>query len=218
MPFLMMKAAAVAVAAGTLGTAGHAALAGNSQSTTQSQAVVRVYIVQSDDTLSKIARRFCGNSAAYPALARASGISNPNVIRVGQRITLACSGGSVSSSKGEREPDGDKDDHTGTVSGSNYAAGSAVIPATNSIYSEAGLARLWVAAGGSRGTAWHAACIAMHESTGKPWAISPTNDWGLWQIHNGGPAMLVPFDNAQRAVAMSNNGTNWSQWTTRGMC
>jgi hypothetical protein len=73
-------------------------------------------------------------------------------------------------------------------------------------------------AGGSGGTAIHAACIAWHESTGRSWAISPTNDWGLWQIHDGGYAMLDPLANAQRAVAMSSNGTNWSQWTTRGMC
>jgi len=167
-----------------------------------------VYIVQSGDTLSKIAGRFCGNPGAYPALARASGIPNPNVIGVGQRVVLACGGGSSSSRRV----------HTATISGSSYANGSAVIPATSSQYSYAGLERLWVAAGGSSATAYHAACIAEHESSGRSWAISPTNDWGLWQIHDGGPLMLNAYSNAQRAVSMSNGGSDWSQWTTRGMC
>jgi nucleoid-associated protein YgaU len=42
------------------------------------------------DTLSRISARFCGTSADYPALAAASGIANPNLIYVGQEISLAC--------------------------------------------------------------------------------------------------------------------------------
>ena len=219
MPYLLLKAASLAVAAGAVGvsTAGHSALTSNAQQ----QASVRVYIVRPGDTLSKIAGWACGNPAKYPALARASGIANPNVIPVGGRVVLACGGGSsggrVSSSSRDHEPDGDSDDHSSS-SGSSYAAGSAVIPATGSVYSYAGLERLWRAAGGSSSTAYHAACIAEHESGGKSWQISPTNDYGLWQIHNGGYAMLSPYANAQRAVAMSGNGTDWSQWTTRKSC
>ncbi len=206
MPLLLLKAAAVAVAAGALGTAGHAALAGNSQS---QQAVVRVYIVRSGDTLGKIAGEFCGNPADYPALARASGIPNPNVIDVGQRIVLACGGGGSSGRAVAR---------TASASGSNYAAGSAVIPGTYNVYSFLGLERIWEAAGGSSSTAAHAACIAEHESSGRQWVVSPTNDWGLWQIHDGGYYMLNALANAQRAVSMSSNGRDWSQWSTRGDC
>lgn len=228
MPLMLLKAAAVAGALVAGGTAGHAELAGHAQSA-QQQASVRVYIVRSGDTLSKIAGMFCGNPAKYPALASASGIGNPNIISVGQRIVLACSGGGSStgsrasggSSSRDHEPDGDSDDHNSnavSVSGSNYAQGSAVVPGTSSVLSYAGLERIWMSAGGSSGTAYHAACIAEHESGGRPWAVSPTDDWGLWQIHGGGYAMLNAFANAQRAIAMSGNGTNWSQWTTAGMC
>ncbi len=59
-------------------------------------------------------------------------------------------------------------------------------------YSFGALEHLWMAVGGSGRTASHAACIAEHESGGNPNAISPTNDWGLWQIHNGGPPHAQP--------------------------
>jgi hypothetical protein len=86
------------------------------------------------------------------------------------------------------------------------------------LYSFGALEHLWMAAGGSGRRAAHAACIAEHESGGNARAISRTNDWGLWQIHNGGPRMLNPAANAATAVRMSHNGTNWSAWTTRRMC
>jgi soluble lytic murein transglycosylase-like protein len=85
-------------------------------------------------------------------------------------------------------------------------------------YSVGALEHLWRAVGGSGGTATHAACIAEHESGGNPNAISRTNDWGLWQIHNGGPRMLNPAANAATAVRMSGNGRNWSAWTTARFC
>ena len=85
-------------------------------------------------------------------------------------------------------------------------------------YSFGALEHIWMAVGGSGRTAYHAACIAEHESGGNPNAISRTNDWGLWQIHNGGPRMLNPAANAATAVRMSHNGRNWSAWTTARMC
>ena len=85
-------------------------------------------------------------------------------------------------------------------------------------YSFGALEHIWMTVGGSGRTASHAACIAEHESGGNPNAISPTNDWGLWQIHNGGPRMLNPAANAATAVRMSDNGRNWSAWTTARMC
>ena len=48
--------------------------------------------------------------------------------------------------------------------------------------------------------------------------ISRTNDYGLWQIHDGGPAMFNPVANAATAVRMSADGTNWSPWTTAVFC
>jgi cell wall-associated NlpC family hydrolase len=53
------------------------------------------YTVVRGDTLSRIAARHCGHAAAYPALAAASGVADPNLIFPGQRITLACAGAAV---------------------------------------------------------------------------------------------------------------------------
>jgi Lysozyme like domain len=84
-------------------------------------------------------------------------------------------------------------------------------------YSYAGLEQIWEANGGSSQTASVAACIAEHESGGNPGAISPTDDFGLWQIH-ADPAALAPNVSAAVAVQMSGNGTNWGPWTTAGDC
>ena len=88
-------------------------------------------------------------------------------------------------------------------------------------FSFAGLEALWTAAGGPSWAASHAACIAEHESGGRSWAISPTNDWGLWQINKpswGAMATLDPLGNARAAVIISHRGSNWSPWATAGMC
>ena len=46
------------------------------------------YAVKSGDTLGKIAKRFYGDAGHYKAIAAASGIDNPDLIQVGQTITL----------------------------------------------------------------------------------------------------------------------------------
>jgi LysM repeat protein len=46
------------------------------------------YTVHSGDNLSKIAKRFYGSANKYPSIAQANGIANPDLIRVGQQITL----------------------------------------------------------------------------------------------------------------------------------
>jgi nucleoid-associated protein YgaU len=217
MPVLAIKAVALVAAAGAAVVGGQHEFAGHPQTSqfangASSIKVVHVYIVKPGDTLSKIAGMFCGNPARYPSLAAASGISNPNVIGVGQRIVLACFRAARAAPAGPPATSGQ------APTGSSYAAGSANIPATSQVYSYAGLYRLWIAAGGSPSRAAIAACIAEHESSGRPWVISPTSDYGLWQIHNGGSYMLIPFANAQRAIAMSGNGRNWGQWTTHSMC
>jgi hypothetical protein len=86
------------------------------------------------------------------------------------------------------------------------------------ILSAAQIGQLWVSEGGSAGTEATAVCIAEHESDGNTHAFSPTNDWGVWQINGGGTAMWNPQANAQRAIAMSSDGTNWAAWTTAGAC
>jgi hypothetical protein len=56
----------------------------------------------------------------------------------------------------------------------------------------------------------------MAESGGNPNAISPTDDFGLWQINasNGSLATLNPYENARSAIVLSHDGTDWDPWTT----
>lgn len=77
------------------------------------------------------------------------------------------------------------------------------------------LENLWDSQGGNPNEAFIAAEIAMAESGGYSGAISPTDDFGLWQINgsNAG-ASLDPVVNARAAIAISDNGANWSPWTT----
>jgi nucleoid-associated protein YgaU len=46
------------------------------------------YTVQAGDNLSKISKKFYGNANEYPKIASANGISNPDLIRVGQQIKI----------------------------------------------------------------------------------------------------------------------------------
>lgn len=83
-------------------------------------------------------------------------------------------------------------------------------------YSCTMLENLWDAEGGNPGEAFIAAEIATAESGGNPNAISPTNDYGLWQINGswGYMASLDPVVNARSAITISDDGANWSAWTT----
>jgi Lysozyme like domain len=79
-----------------------------------------------------------------------------------------------------------------------------------------GLESLWDSAGGNPDSAFMAAEIAMAESGGNQYAISPTDDYGYWQINgsHGALATLDAYGNARAAIIISNNGTDWSPWTT----
>lgn len=83
-------------------------------------------------------------------------------------------------------------------------------------YDCSALENLWISEGGNSGVAFIAAEIAMAESGGNPSAISPTDDFGLWQINGswGALASLNPYTNARAAISISGDGTNWSPWTT----
>jgi hypothetical protein len=84
-------------------------------------------------------------------------------------------------------------------------------------YGCASLESLWESQGGSSSHAFMAAEIAMAESGGNPNAISPTSDYGLWQINSSnapGQEMLNPEANAREAIALSHDGTDWYPWTT----
>jgi LysM repeat protein len=206
-----------------------AALAGSTLGLTQSQSagavaeagtvsvmvVIPTYTVQPGDTLSLIAGRFCGNIQDYPALAAANGIADPNIIDVGQVIKLTCKTYTHITYTTPKQQ--------AIQGGSNIAAnGQADIPGTvPSVYSFYGLERLWVSAGGNPADQGTAACIAEHESGGRTFATGRQGERGLWQISPGhGPVLSTydPIGNARAAVTISDNGTNWSQWTTAGSC
>ena len=93
-------------------------------------------------------------------------------------------------------------------------------PHAYGIYSYGELESLWRSAGGASWAANTAACIAEHESGGNPGAISPTDDFGLWQINgsHGAMASLNPGVNVHSAIIISNDGTNWGPWTTAPDC
>lgn len=90
-----------------------------------------------------------------------------------------------------------------------------------------GLETLWDDAGGNPAHAFVAAEIAKAESGGRQYAASPTNDVGYWQINrtaHPGLATFDPLGNAKAAILLSDNGRDWSPWTTytsgayRGKC
>jgi LysM repeat protein len=79
-----------------------------------------------------------------------------------------------------------------------------------------GLEQLWDSAGGNRADSFMAAEIAMAESGGNQYALSPTDDYGYWQINavNGSLATFNAYGNARSAIILSDDGSNWNAWTT----
>ena len=167
------------------------------------------YIVRSGDTLSKIAARYYRNAKGWQYLyhENAASISDPNLIYIGERLFIPATASSNSTL-------------TSSVPKPAKAAQAVVhtfsVTASQGMYSCAGLEQLWEQAGGSSAQAFMAAEIAMAESGGNPNAVSPTNDFGLWQINgsHGSLATLNALQNAKSAVILSGDGTNWGPWTT----
>jgi hypothetical protein len=82
------------------------------------------------------------------------------------------------------------------------------------------LESLWEAGGGSPSEAFMAAEIARAESGGNQYATdndgNGTTDEGYWQINtsHGSLATYSPLGNAEAAVEISDDGTDWSPWVT----
>jgi len=170
----------------------------------RAQPATRTYTVRSGDTLSKISESYYGNSADWTWIydANKSKIYSPNDIYVGESLTIPYSAPSS------------------TASYTPKHAKATVLTASTSLSGTlgcTGLEQLWEAAGGSSGEAFMAAEIAMAESGGSQYALSPTDDYGYWQINaSHGPAQATfnPLGNASAAVAISSDGTDWGPWTT----
>jgi LysM repeat protein len=173
------------------------------------QPATRTYTVRAGDTLSSIAQRFYGSSADWAWLyhVNSSVVHNPDSIYVGQVLKIPADPPANAS---HYAPKHAKHARTSTTLTSSATKLSGKLSCS-------GLEALWDAAGGSHGEAFIAAEIAMAESGGNQYALSPTNDYGYWQINGShGPAMATfnPMGNAKAAIAISDNGHDWGAWTT----
>ncbi len=176
---------------------------------TKDQPATRTYSVQPGDTLSSIAERFYGNPAdwAYLYDVNSGVISNPNDIYAGEVLEIPSDPPANAASYTPKHAQTSSSSTTLTTSATQLS-GTLGCP---------GLEALWEDAGGSQAAAFMAAEIAMAESGGNQYALSPTDDYGYWQINAlHGPA-LATFDaigNAKAAIAISDDGTDWDPWTT----
>ena len=175
----------------------------------RAQPAARTYTVRSGDTLSSIAESYYHNSGDWTWIyaANKAKIHDPNSIYVGESLTIPSSAPSGATSYAAR--------HAKATPQATVLTSAASTLAGN--LSCSGLEALWEAAGGSHGEAFIAAEIAMAESGGRQYAVSPTNDYGYWQIngsHGPAEATFNPIGNAKAAIAISGNGSNWGPWTT----
>ncbi len=173
----------------------------------RAQPATRTYTVRSGDTLSAIAERYYHNPGDWQWIydANRSEISDPNIIYAGEKLTIPYSAPSTTSYTPRHAANSQATVLTSSASSLSGTLGCS------------GLEALWEAAGGSHGEAFMAAEIAMAESGGRQYALSPTNDYGYWQIngsHGPAEATFNPIGNAKAALAISDDGTDWDPWTT----
>jgi len=172
------------------------------------QPATRTYTVQPGDTLSGIAQRFYGNRADWTWLwhVNESVVSNPNSIYAGEVLKLPSDPPAHAASYSAK--------HAKTATTATLTSSASRLSGTLSCN---GLENLWEAAGGSHAEAFMAAEIAMAESGGNQYALSPTDDYGYWQINaSHGPSMATfnAMGNAKAAIAISDDGSDWGAWTT----
>ena len=175
----------------------------------RAQPAARTYSVRSGDTLSSIAESFYHNPGDWQWIyeANKSQIHDPNSIHAGESLTIPYSAPSGTTSYTPRHA---KSSPKATVLTTSASSLSGTLGCS-------GLEALWEAAGGSQSEAFIAAKIAMAESGGRQYAVSPTNDYGYWQIngsHGPAEATFNPIGNAKAAIAISGNGRDWYPWTT----
>lgn len=175
-----------------------------------------MYVVKPGDTLYAISP---GHN--WRPVCAENHIRNCNLIYPGQRLRVNGVSLSVKVDP-KRDHDGDFDhdwsDQTPSRWASNRHTGHRVTSGVSlgGLLGCGGLESLWIAAGGNPGSAFIAAEIAMAESGGNQYALSPTNDYGYWQINgsHGSLATFNAFGNARAAIIISGNGSNWGAWTT----
>lgn len=177
------------------------------------------YVVRRGDTLSGIARRFCGNPGDYPALAANNAIADADLIYPGEAVRLACRAAAAAFAAHTDAPpaaDPKRAPVTRPVPAPVAHPVTATVTSVDGTLGCSGLEALWDAAGGAPGSAFTAAEIAMAESGGSQYALSPTDDRGYWQINasNGALSTFSAYGNARAAITLSDDGRSWSAWTT----
>jgi len=201
------------------------------------------YTVRSGDTLSKIAERFYNKAAdwGYVFHENAKTVSDPNLIFAGQNlyipatvpadykltdyytpkhaapapaVTETASVNTTHRSGSSRSSTGGSSAVVVQSAGQGSSGGSS--GGLSGTLSCSGLEQLWDSAGGNRADAFMAAEIAEAESGGNQYALSPTDDYGYWQINasNGSLATYNAYGNARSAIILSDDGSNWNAWTT----
>lgn len=170
---------------------------------TRDQPASRHYTVQPGDTLSSIAQRFYGNPADWQPLYQLnrSVVQNPNLIYRGEVLDVPA-----------QLP-------ASTATYTPRHAASTVLAASSAFSGTLGcssLEELWEEGGGSPAQAVTAASIAMAESSGQQFATGAAGERGYWQINpdHGSLSTYDPLGNAKAAVIISDDGTNWTPWTT----
>lgn len=173
------------------------------------------YKVRAGDTLSGIAERFYHNAGDWEWIYHENEktVSNPNLIYPGETLLIPAHGqGSYTPRHAKTAPRVKPRSHHGGATTTD-----AVTTKLSGTLGCSGLEELWEEAGGNHADAFIAAEIAMAESGGQQYALSPTDDYGYWQINAtywGSLATFDPLGNAKAAVQISADGTNWSPWTT----
>jgi LysM repeat protein len=189
----------------------------------------RTYQVRSGDTLSAIAQRFYGSDGSWHWLyeQNTATISDPNMIFPGQVIDLPSGAQARDAAATGAASTGTATSETSEVSQTSHAAAVGTAASSTPVASASsgslsgtlgcsGLEQLWIEAGGNQSEAFMAAEIAMAESGGNQFAVSPTSDYGYWQINavHGSQATFSPLGNAEAAVSISADGADWEPWTT----
>jgi len=170
---------------------------------THLQQASRSYVVQPGDTLSSISQRIYGTPADALWLYKInmSKIRNPNLIYPGQVLSVP------------HDPPASAAASAPEVAHEAVATASVALSGTLGC---TGLEELWEEADGSPGEAVMAASIAMAESSGQQYATGGVGERGYWQINpnHGTLSTYDPLGNANAAVIISADGTNWTPWTT----
>jgi LysM repeat protein len=194
--------AAVKVPARGAGSVAVAAQARTDALIRHDQPASRHYTVRPGDTLSSIAERFYHNPADWRLLQQANSaqVKNPNLIYAGEVLSVPS-------------------DPPATLAYTPKHARSTVLTSASTLSGTlgcSGLEELWEQAGGSSAEAIMAASIAMAESSGQQFATGAAGERGYWQINpdHGSLSTYNPLGNAKSAVIISDDGTNWTPWTT----